>query len=255
MASSNSSSDWYAVWFDSPHYHQLYGHRSQAEASAFIGALHQHAGWSNLELLDLACGKGRHAKAAAALGHRVTGIDLSKNSIREARQLHSDTPGLEFVEGDMRSFQLQRDFDGVLNLFTSFGYFKDKGDHLAVLRSIHAHLKPNGFLILDFLDAEFTHRHLVPSDVINRDGVEYHIERKVEEAIGENWPHFIKRISLETPDGVVEHVERVAALEEPQLSQMLAESGFEVLERWGNYALAPWKKGETPRLILHARKS
>ena len=30
---------WFAVWFDSPHYHQLYAHRSDAEAAGFIDAL------------------------------------------------------------------------------------------------------------------------------------------------------------------------------------------------------------------------
>lgn len=254
MLPTKDSSEWYAVWFDSPHYHQLYGHRSLAEATAFMEALHQQLKWAPMELLDLACGQGRHAKAAANLGHKVTGLDLSANSIAEARRLYDDTPELEFVEGDMRSFQLNKTFDGVLNLFTSFGYFQDKNDHLSVLRSIHAHLNPGGFLILDFLDAEFTMKHLVPSNVITRDGVEYRIERRLEQAQGEEWPHFIKSITMDTAEGTAEHVERVAALEASHLADMLHASGFEVKQQWGNYALSPWRRGETPRLIQYAVK-
>ena len=48
----NRPSRWYETWFDSPHYHRLYGHRSDAEAAAFIRNLHDHHGWNALRLLD-----------------------------------------------------------------------------------------------------------------------------------------------------------------------------------------------------------
>ena len=114
---------WYETWFDSPHYHTLYGHRSQDEAEHFIQHLHSKLGWNKLHLLDLACGKGRHASSAAKLGHQVVGLDLSSNSIQAARNVHGAEKGLSFVEGDMRHFKLNHVFDGILNLFTSFGYF------------------------------------------------------------------------------------------------------------------------------------
>src|SRR5215470_3978830 len=87
--------NWFANWFDSPHYHQLYAHRSDAEAAGFIDALidrltpEEHA-----SILDLGCGAGRHAKYLASKGFCVTGLDLSAASIRAARR--SERPGLRF---------------------------------------------------------------------------------------------------------------------------------------------------------------
>ena len=68
----------------------------------------------------------------------------------------------------MRRLALEEQFDGVLNLFTSFGYFDRSEDHLAVLQRIHSHLKPGGFLILDFLDIDFAKDRLVAEEHIQR---------------------------------------------------------------------------------------
>lgn len=255
MTEAGTGSGWFAEWFDNPHYHQLYGHRSHAEANAFVQAMHTHWNWSELELLDLACGKGRHAYAAARLGHRVTGLDLSPNSIAAARTASAALQNLNFLEGDMRQFSLEHKFDGVLNLFTSFGYFKTREENMAVLKCIHAHLKPRGFLVLDFLDTAFAERHLVPHETVSREGVEYAIERFIEPASDTGWRTFVKRIRHTGPDGPQEHVEQVAALGAADLHAMLCDAGFTVLERFGHYDLTPWSEGETPRLIHYATKT
>jgi len=255
MPPAHAPQPWFEEWFDDPHYHQLYGHRSQAEAKLFVEAMHKHWNWEGLSLLDLACGKGRHAKAAADLGHNVLGVDLSPNSIAAATEEHAGTAGLAFAEGDMRTFALNRTFDGVLNLFTSFGYFNTEEEHLDVLMAIHRHIKPGGFLVLDFLDVVFAKRHLVPSESLERSGVTYDITRALEPGVAGGHPTFVKRIRHQGPDGPVEHTERVAALGNAHLTNMLERTGFDVLERFGSYDLSPWEVGETPRLILHATKS
>lgn len=254
MERLQSDPAWFEVWFDSPHYHQLYGHRSDAEAAAFIRAMHQAWQWDHLDLLDLACGQGRHARAAAELGHRVVGLDLSSNSIAEATSRHSGIPNLAFVEGDMRSFSLDRSFNGILNLFTSFGYFDRPEDHVSVLQCMARHLHTGGFLVLDFLDAAFTLRHLQPEDKVEREGVEYTLQRRVESGGAGQWDTIVKTIRHTGREGEVRHEERVAALTDHDLSTMLHEAGFEVVGRYGNYSLEPWSEGETPRLILHAMK-
>lgn len=256
MEGIHSRSDWFEVWFDSHHYHQLYGHRSNAEAKAFMEALHARLGWDRLSLLDLACGMGRHARAAAELGHEVVGFDLSRNSVEAARRLHENVPGLSFEIGDMRDFTLNSTFDGVLNLFTSFGYFNKRQDHMAVLNGIHSHLKPDGFLILDFLETGFARERLNPSEMVVRNGVEYHMERHMESPEHEAWETFVKRIEHRSEEGhLVSHEERVAALEHGHLESMLHEAGFKIREEFGHYDLSPWVEGQTPRLIIHATKS
>lgn len=249
-----SGQAWYEVWFDSPHYHMVYGHRSQAEAEEFILAMHTTWDWEQLELLDLACGKGRHARAAAALGHQVTGLDLSSNSIQEARTMSEGKSGLTFLEGDMLDFQLDTSFDGVLNLFTSFGYFGSRSELLRVLENIHRHLKDGGFLVLDYLDSAFARQHLTASETMERQGVTYTIERELQHDAQMGWDTFVKRIRHEEGGQTIEHEERVAALTEAHLRDLLEATGFKVLACCGNYRLEPWVEGETPRLIIKAEK-
>ena len=255
MEQSPSGQAWYEVWFDSPHYHMVYGHRSQAEADAFIQKMHGMWGWGTLDLLDLACGKGRHAKAAAALGHRVTGLDLSPNSIREARAMSAGTSGLTFIEGDMLDFELSAKFDGVLNLFTSFGYFASKSELIRVLENIHRHLKHNGFLVLDYLDAAFARKYLTARETMERNGVTYTIEREIQHDAQMGWDIFVKRIHHDEGGVTVQHEERVAALTEVHLRELLEATGFQVVGQYGNYSLDPWVEGESPRLIIKAEKA
>ena len=51
----------------------------------------------DMELLEVACGPGLLAAAAASRGARVTGVDFSANMVAEAKKLH---PSLTFREAD-----------------------------------------------------------------------------------------------------------------------------------------------------------
>ena len=250
----NPTSPWYETWFDSPHYHRLYGHRSGSEATTFVSNLHRHFGWSHLHLLDLACGQGRHAAAAANLGHRVVGMDLSANSIDHARMTHARQERLTFVKGNMLDFELGQRFDGVLNLFTSFGYFDRREDHLAVLTGIRRHLKPGGFLILDYLNVDFSRARLVLEETIEREGVEYAITRSFGD-LGHGVQGFIKTIEFEEEGRSQRFTERVSGMDLTELTRLLEASGLTVRQTFGDYDLADWTPGDSPRLILYAHAS
>ncbi len=244
---------WYETWFDSPHYHRLYGHRDAKEATTFIEGLHHKLGWKNLKLMDLACGEGRHSAAAAKLGHSVVGMDLSPNSIANAKVIHGESSNLRFVEGNMLDFDLEERFDGVLNLFTSFGYFDKRSDHLAVLNGIRNHLKPDGFLILDFLNVEFSRARLVPTETLNRGGVDYMISRSFGD-LGHGIPGFTKTIEFEEGGTRYSFTERVSGMDRAALTSLLEETGFTLFEAFGDYDLSDWTQKKSPRLILCAKR-
>lgn len=66
--------------------------------------LRRALGDAPLDLLDLGCGTGEHARFLQALGHRVTGVDASPAQLaaaREAAPAGGDLPPLRFVEGDL----------------------------------------------------------------------------------------------------------------------------------------------------------
>src|SRR5688572_6448534 len=93
---------WFKDWFNSPYYHLLYGKRDEKEAEMFIHHLIEYLDPARgSKMLDLACGKGRHARILSESGFDVTGLDLSENSIAEAQKYASES--LRFAVHDMRT--------------------------------------------------------------------------------------------------------------------------------------------------------
>lgn len=110
-------------------------------------------------ILDLCCGSGRHAARLAELGYRVTGIDRDQNAISVA-QGRAQTATFHCL--DMRAIgQLGEQFDGVLSLWQSFGYFSP-AENDTVLRDTHAVLRPGGRLLIDVFHADYFRNHQGP---------------------------------------------------------------------------------------------
>ena len=103
----------------------------------------------NSKILDMPCGKGRHAIFLNSLGYDVTGADLSENSIEHAKIFTNKT--LHFEIHDMRQ-PFKTKFDAIFNLFTSFGYFDEEETNIKVLKNLKKGLKENGVLVVDFMN-------------------------------------------------------------------------------------------------------
>ena len=244
------SPPWFVSWFDSIHYHKLYAYRNEAEAARFIDELIRRLQPSNgAATLDLGCGSGRHSKYLASKGLRVTGIDLSANSINRARQ--SERPDLRFYEHDMRVPFGRNEYDYVFNFFTSFGYFEDENEHLMVVRNIADALKPGGRLVLDYLNVGYAEAFTNSREVHAIDGVNYQVTR------WSNARHFFKRIAFEDSDcgESREYIEKVAKFRVSDFSRMLSLYGMSIEEVWGDYRLSPYDSDSSPRMILMARKN
>src|SRR5262249_12683163 len=137
------TAEWFSTWFDSAHYHQLYAHRDDDEAARLIDGLIEHDLLTpGSHVLDLGCGTGRHARHLAGRGFDVTGIDLSAESLKRAKA--GERANLRFLRQDMRLPFRAGPFDHIVNLFTSFGYFDDSSDHMAVVHNIATALRPGG---------------------------------------------------------------------------------------------------------------
>lgn len=102
-------------------------------------------------LLDLCCGTGRHAGHLAATGYTVTGVDENTAALAIARERF---PAIEFHPLDMRRLRsLAMTFDGVINLWHSFGYF-DEETNLDILRAVYELLAPGGRFLIDIYNRE-----------------------------------------------------------------------------------------------------
>ncbi len=240
---------WFASWFDSVHYHKLYAHRNESEAARFVDALVARLKpRPGAAMLDLGCGAGRHARQLAARGYAVTGLDLAAASIEAAKKYESSS--LRFRRHDMRLPFGKRAYDYVFSFFTSFGYFDDPREHAAVLRNIARSLRPGGHLVIDYLNARYADRHLVPEENLEGDGTTYRIRRWTD---GRS---FLKRVVVDGGDGrpPLVYREQVARFSAADFETMLAPHGLDIVELYGDYRLNRYDAWQSPRLVIVARK-
>lgn len=237
---------WYKEWFGTRYYALLYGHRDEVEAARWVRAVVTR--WrprSGDRLLDLACGRGRHARYFAEAGLTVTGVDLSPESIAEATR---NVPGARFVVHDMRTPFEPGQFDLVCCLFTSLGYTRDRRDDRAIFEAVASDLRPGGRFVLDFMNTAAVLRDLVADEVVTREDVEFHITRTVEEGV------IVKRI--EVRDGPERHLyeERVLALMPEELQQMAVDAGLEVEECTDGPDISPFDPETSQRFVMWTKR-
>jgi ubiquinone/menaquinone biosynthesis C-methylase UbiE len=94
-------------------------------------------------LLHLGCGAGGH-DTFFKQHFSITGVDLSKGMLKIARDRH---PEIEYIEGDMRTIQLNRQFD-VIAIPDSIDYIVSEEDLLQVITNSVLHLKTGGILLV-----------------------------------------------------------------------------------------------------------
>ena len=239
--------DWFESWFDTEYYHQLYKNRDEKEANKFIETLIKTLNLNpKSEVLDLACGKGRHALEMSHYFKNVTGIDLSKNSIQNAKKLSKNN--LNFSTGDMRSFNLKMEFNYIFNLFTSFGYFENFEENSLVLDNCNRHLQKNGLLFIDYLNSEKVAKNLVSRQSKIIDKTNYTILKKIENNF------VIKDIYIDENDKKLHFFEKVQLISINLFSQILKRANFSIIETFGNYKLEGYNQN-SDRLIIVAKKN
>ena len=237
-----NKSDWFTDWFNTSYYHTLYKERNDKDAQLFMRNIIKFLKIpSSSHLLDLPCGKGRHSIYLNSLGYKVTGADLSVNSIQAAKKYENNT--LDFKLKDMRKpFNIK--YDAVFNLFTSFGYFENDMDDILVLKNIHKGLHKNGLLVLDFLNVVNVEKKLVKKEVKIVDEITFNLQREIKDGF------ILKHITFK--DKGVNHSfsERVKYLTLKKFESYFFEAGLKINHIFGDYHLAKFDPETSERLIF-----
>lgn len=245
----NLNPAWYETWFDTPFYHTLYQDRNIAEAEFFLQNLIKALPISkHHSIMDIACGRGRHALYLAAQGFDITGIDLSPNSISFA-QHQAQEKGLNssFYVHDMR-IAVRKPVDVVLNLFTSIGYFEDTHDNTKAVQAFYDNLKPGGVTVIDFLHVPWVKKHWVSEETVSKGDIIFALQRKFEDG----WIQ--KNISFEHKGKPHTFTEKVRALELIDFQHICKDVGFTINNIFGDYKLTPFNTETAERLILVLQK-
>ena len=135
-------------------------------------------------------------------------------------------------------------FDAVFNLFTSFGYFENERDNFRTIQAIKAELKPSGFGVIDFLNAELAIKNLAPSEKKKVGDIVFNIEKYVEDG------YIIKNIRFSDNGKDYFYSERVKALTLENFEAYFKDANVELKHVFGNYQLSNFDKNTSERLIL-----
>ena len=238
--------EWFAEWFDTSYYHILYQNRNDEEAKRFIQALLGVLKLTpNSSLLDLACGKGRHAVTLNSSGHRVLGVDLSAQSIAAAKGFENSN--LSFAVHDMRKAIQGETFDCVFNLFTSFGYFDSHEENERVCEAIYKMLKPGGQLVIDFMNATKVINNIVEKEQKSLNGIDFNISRKY------TGTHILKEIRFVDKGEHYHFTERVQTIDREQFVKLLVPY-FNIKFTFGSFDLDEYIPEKSERLIIIASR-
>jgi SAM-dependent methyltransferase len=204
------------------------------------------------KILDLCCGAGRHSLELARQGFSVTGVDRTAAYLDRARRDAAQQGlAIEFLQADARTFCRPGAYDGIVNLYTSFGYFDSDEEELAVLKNAFASLKPNGRLVMELKGKEILARNFQARSWSTNDaGTAFLLE---ERKVQSGWSRIDNRWIIVDDAGPREFRWTIRVYSGHELETLLCHAGFTEVSLYGSLAGAPYDH-EATRLVAVARK-
>jgi len=207
----------------------------------------------------MACGTGLLTVPIAAAGLPTVGFDLSGPMLDAARQ-RAITAGvsIDFVQGNMREFNIGRQFDFIFVARNSLQHLLSTEDLLSSFAAVRRHLSPRGLFMFDVCnpDVRILSRHPDRRFPVMELTTAVFGALRVESAhqydAATQISHGTWYISTkDQPDGWIVPV-TVRCIFPQELPLLIAESGFELVRRFGDVSRAPFAS-ESPRQICICR--
>ncbi len=242
--------NWFKEWFSSNEYLSVYQHRDEEDAEKLLELILSRIDLTNDSwILDAACGAGRHSLYLASKGFNVVGFDLSKNLLAEAkRKAQNNFLNIGLFCADFRNVVLQKKFDLILNLFTSFGYFLTDAENFSFAKSAYSLLNHRGIYLLDYFNANYLIRNLISETIREHDGKKIIERRKFENN------RVVKEITIVNGGEENFYIESVQLYSKEEIITEFERIGFKVNEILGDYNGSKYNSEVSPRLILFFEK-
>ncbi len=209
----------------------------QREAEFIKWAVKSYKSSQGNELLDVACGTGRHAYFLKN-DFKIVGFDINEDMLEIAREKLPDIP---FIKGDMKKMDLGRKFDLIICMFSAVNYNTTLDELKVTLKNFYNHLNDGGVLIFDMgINKENWIEGMVSVDtVIDEDFklariCQSHLE---DDVFNSSFVYLIKENGMVDFD-IDEHALGVFGMED--VVDLMKTKGFEVFiysdfkdEKWG----------------------
>jgi SAM-dependent methyltransferase len=209
-------------------------------------------------VLELACGTGRLTIPIAQSGVEIAGLDLSPSMLVQARRKASEVQaGIDWFEGDCRTFALNRKFALIFMAFNSLQHLHDGASLEALFANIRKHLAPGGRFIFDVFNPSIA--------ILARDPGQRTVERQYEDPEGRG------TITLEQT-AVYDDAAQVNRITwyfsragdrdfrtEPlhmrcffpqELDLLVRHHGFEIQQKYGNFERKPFASGDEKQIVV-----
>ena len=193
------------------------------------------------------CKQGRHANRLAELGHTVVGVDVSKGFLEIARA-NKKGINVKYVKEDMREISFKEEFDRVLLLYTSFGYFDDR-ENFRVLENVAAALKSGALFCFDIPNRDVFLKNFSPFMVTEKEG-NLMIDRSSFDVNSGRWHN--DRIYIREGKRV-DAPFSVRLYNFTEIKSLLNAAGLDIQACYGNWNAQPFT-GESRRMIVVAKK-
>ncbi len=148
------------------YYDLIYADKPYKSEAAFLNDCIEKYGKpeASKNLLELACGSGRHALEFENLGYKVLATDYSEDLLRVAKRRAKEAGSeVDFSMADMRELDLpEKNFNTALCLFDSIGYVQTDQAVKKVLENVRDHLVNKGLFLFEFWHAEAMLNHYEP---------------------------------------------------------------------------------------------
>ncbi len=239
-------SEWFKDWFASEYYLKVYSHRNESDAQNLLKLILDNIDIPiNANILDAACGNGRHSLKFAQLGYNVIGFDLSKTLLKIAQKNKSTTEFKPiYLCSDIRTIPIKKSFNLILNLFTSFGYFKTDDENFLFVKYASNHLIKNGYFIFDYLNPNYIKNNLVKISIKKINNIKITEKRKIISNRVE------KEIIISDAENLHRYFESVRLYSFDKIQSMFAKYGFKVAKSFGNYVGDIYNENTSERMII-----
>jgi len=203
-------------------------------------------------VLDVGCGLGLQAVELASRGYLSVGLDLSLAMLsRASEEAQARGMKINFLHADMRDMNFEGNFDAVMCIGTTLGYFDDDTNRKVIDRLFRA-LKPSGVLLIDVVNRDHVIR--TQPNLIWFEGDGCVCMEESEFNFFTSRLHVKRTVILETgKQRENEYSLRLYSLHE--LGQLLHQAGFRVIEVSGREALPGVFFGqESPNMMVVAER-